>query len=280
MIAQIPGVPDDISEIVDTTQVTPFDWLWALVAVVGAFVIGRFARTIARRYGRRAGLSANIIDLFGTVIMWCVVAVGVVVALVFLGLAVTPLWLLILLFIATLLIGGRSLLEAFGAGVLLQARAPFEPGDLVEVEGGQGIVAEVNSRVVVLDTVDGTRMFIPNTKVLAGTIVNLTHRKLRMATLQLDVEYGTDLDQAIEIAEASTQNAKGVLRRPAPRAWVSAFEDSSVRIAFRFWHAASLAEEWDATDAAARAVYRAFRDAGISFAFPNTTLWWGSDEDG
>lgn len=278
VIAQVPGVPDDIGDLVDTEGVTGWDLLWAVSTLIVAFVLGRIARSVMRRYGRRAGLPPNIIDLLGTVVGWSVVAIGAVLALTFVGLDVAPLWVMIIFIIVIFVIGGRSLLEAFGAGVLLQSRSPFEPGDFVKLGDHSGVVVEVNSRVVIVDSIDGRRLFIPNTTVLAGTIENLTHRKLRMSTLTLDVEYGTDLDRAIELAEASAADVDLVLPRPAPQALVSGFGSSSVQIDYRFWHEATLIDEWNAVDAAARAVYRSFYDNGIVFAFPNTTLWWGDDD--
>jgi small conductance mechanosensitive channel len=279
ILAQIPGIPDDVSEIVDTADVTKFDFLWALITLVLAVVGGRVGRMLIRRYARKAGLSPNIVDLLGTIVMWSLMAIGTVIALTFLGLAIAPLWLLIVFVVAAFVIGGRSLLEAFGAGILLQARAPFEQGDFVKLGEDSGVVVEVNSRVVVLDAVDGRRLYIPNTKVLQNTIENLTHRKLRMSVLYLDVEYGTDLDRAIELAEASGADLDALLARPRPEAQVSSFAESSVQIAYRFWHEPTVIDEWNAIDAAARAVYKAYADNDIVFAFPNATLWWGNRTD-
>lgn len=273
LVAQIPGVPDDIGDLVDTAGVTAWDGVWALLTFILAIILGRVARAMMRRYGKQAGLAPNIIDLLGTVVLWSIIALGTVGALTFVGLDIAPLWMLILLMIVVFVIGGRSLLEAFGAGVLLQARAPFEPGDFVILGDDSGVVIEVNSRVVVIDAIDGRRLFIPNTNVLNETIENLTHRKLRMSTLPIDVEYGTDLDQAIALAEASVEGEKLILPRPAPEALVTAFGSSSVQIAFRFWHEPTLMDEWVSIDAAARAVYKAYYDNGIVFAFPNATVW-------
>jgi small-conductance mechanosensitive channel len=216
-----------------------------------------------------------MIDLLGTIVMWSIVAIGTVFALTFVGLDVAPLWMLIIFVGIVFVIGGRTLLESFGAGLLLQSRSPFEPGDFVKLGEDSGVVVEVNSRVVVVDAVDGRRLFIPNTNVLNNTIENLTHRKLRMSTLYLDVEYGTDLDKAIALAESSAKGEELVLERPPPQALVSEFATSSVQITYRFWHEPTLIGEWNAVDAAARAVYKAYRDNGIVFAFPNQTLWWG-----
>lgn len=280
VIAQIPGVPDDISDLVDTEGVTGWDVLWAVSTFVGAIIVGRIVRALLRRYTKKAGLPPNIVDLLGTIAMWTVVAVGSVFALTFVGLDAAPLWVMIIFIAVVFVVGGSSLLESFGAGVLLQSRSPFEPGDFVALGKDSGVVVEVNSRVVVIDAIDGRRLFIPNTNVLGNTIENLTHRKLRMSTLYLDVEYGTDLDRAIALAETSATGEESILQRPAPQALVAGFGTSAVQIAFRFWHEPTLTDEWLAVDAAARAVYKAYSDNGIVFAFPNTTLWWGDkDQD-
>lgn len=266
---------DSISDAVNTADVTTWDFVWAGLSVVVGIILARIGRAAIRRYAQRANLPLNMIDLLGTMAMWAVVAVSVVFALTFVGLDVAPLWILILLILVVFAIGGRSLLEAFGAGVLLQARAPFEPGDLVTLGADTGIVHEVNSRVVIVDTVDGRRIFVPNAKVLAEPIVNLTHQPIRMTELALDVAYGTDLDFATRIAVEATSGIDSVMTDPEPVAHVTSFEESSVRIILRVWHESGIRGEWEATDAAARGVYTAFNREGIEFAFPQRTLWWG-----
>lgn len=274
MLAQIV---DQLEEVVDTARVTTWDPLWAAVTVVLGVAVARIARGLARRHSQRAGLSANLIDLVGTVVMWSIITVAVVGALTLVGLVVTPLWLLLLFLLVGFTVGGRSLLESFGAGILLQSRAPFRPGDQVVVDDHRGTVVEVNSRAVVLDTVDGRRVYIPNSLVLHGAITNLTHHEQRMASLALDVVYGTDLDAACQLAEDAVRGLDEVADEPPVAAEVRELAASSVRIELRFWHGSRVLSEWGAVDAAARAVHAAYRDAGIEFAFPQQTLWWGDD---
>lgn len=277
LIAQVD--PQDLDQFIDIANVTAWDVLWAAISIVVGIVAGRIARLFARKTATSASLSANLIDLLGTMAMWTIVAIGVVVALSFLGLTLAPLWILLLLIGFVVVIGGRSLLENFGAGVLLQSRAPFTPGDLVEVGGDSGVVKEVNSRVVVLDTYDGRRVFVPNSTALEEPIVNLTHRTIRMSELVVDVTYGTDLDAAAALMVEALSNHEALSRRPTPTAQVSAFESSSVRYVVRFWHRSDLASQWNACDVAARSIYRTLNDADISFAFPQQTLWWGNGEE-
>lgn len=279
MSALLAQVVEHIDEAVDTTAVSTWDPLWALITLVAGVGLSRAARVASRRIGQSVDLPANMVDLLGTAVMWTVVAVSVVFALTFVGLDVTPLWLLILIVAVVFVVGGRTLLEAFGAGILLQARAPFRPGDLIFVGEERGVVHEVNSRTVVLDTFDGRRIHLPNAKVLAEPIVNLTHRNVRMSSLLLDVVYGTDLGLACRVAVASLGDLHEVATEPPPVAEVRTFEPSSVRIRLRFWHSADETAEFAAVDAAAQSVYAAYEAEGIEWAFPQQTLWWGRDDD-
>ena len=279
ILGQSVPIVGDLDEIVDTTTVSPWDPIWAAIALLVGYILGRISRAMIRRYGRKTNLPANIVDLLGTLAIWVWMILAVIVALSFLGFTVAPFWVAVLIIAAVFVIAGRTFIENFGSGVLLQARAPFEPGDLVQLGEHTGVVKEVNSREVVLDAIDNRRVFIPNSDVLQSPIVNLTHRRLRMSYVLLDVEYGTDLDEACRVAAESLTDVPAVLSRPAPVAQVSSFEASAVRITLRFWHESDLLSEWNAMDAAARASYAAFADHGIVFAFPQATLWWGDDSD-
>lgn len=273
ILAQIPL--EQLTNAVDTSDVTGADFVWAALTLIIGVIASRVLRAIVRRYGERAGLPPNVVDLIGTVTMWSVVTFSFLFALTFIGLSVPLLWLAIVLGIVLFAIGGQALFISFGAGILLQSRAPFEAGDLVSLLGEKGVVVEINSRVVVMDTIDGRRIFLPNAQVIASPIINLSHRDTRMSQLLVDVAYGTDLDRATAVAVESVVGLHAIERDPTPVAEVEGFEDSSVRIRLRFWHPSDHVSEWVAIDEVARAVYSAFNAEGIRIPFPQRTVWWG-----
>jgi len=271
-------VPIDLDEVVDTSNVTEWDLVAGVASVFVAAILGRTLAVLVRRGAGRTSLPPNIVDLAATVVMWTVATTGVVVGLTFVGLNATPLWFLLLLFVAMFVVGGRALFEGFGAGVMLQARAPFTPGDLVDLGDQRGVVLEVNSRTVILDTIDGRRIHIPNQRVLNDDIVNLSIRRGRLSEIALDVTYDTDLDRACQVAIEAAETADGQLPDHPPTTTVSSFDASAVRITLRIWHPPDLQSEWGAVDAASRAVHVAYADHDIEFAFPQQTLWWGADQ--
>jgi len=275
-IAQIVDVTQ-VESLFDVSSVSKWDPLLAVVALVLGLVIGRIARAAIRRYGKRSGLAPNLIDLFGTVLLWTIFSISIVIALTLVGFNAAPIWLAILLLGALFVVSGRVILENFGAGVTLQARTPFQPGDEIDTVGVIGRVREVNSRVVIIDTVDGRQVLVPNSQVLRNPIVNFTKHPHRMTALDVSVIYTTRLDEAVDTIEQALLSTDGVLADPEPIVQVTTFDDSGIRIAARFWHLPDILEERAATHEAAMSINSALRDAGIEFAFPQRTLWWGSD---
>ncbi len=273
--AQIVDITQ-IDELVDVSTVSPWDPLFAVLSIVAGVIIGSVFRVLIRRYGRRSGLAPNLIDLFGTITLWTIVSISVIIALSLVGFNLAPIWLAILMLGVVGVVSGRVLLENFGAGVTLQARTPFVPGDQIATGDVVGHVREVNSRVVVIDTVDGKQVLVPNAMVLQNPITNFTKHEYRMSRLGVSVIYRTDLAFAASVIEAALRSADGVLDDPTPIVQVESFDDSGIMIAARFWHLPGILDERAATHAAAVSIAETLTVEGVEFAFPQLTMWWGS----
>jgi len=276
-LAQIVDI-SQVEGLFDVSSVSPWDPFFALGSLVAGVVIGRIVRMAVRRYGKRNNLAPNLIDLFGTVALWAIVSLSILIALSLVGFNAAPIWLMVLFLGVLFVVSGRGFLENFGAGVMLQARTPFLPGDEINTDGIIGKVKEVNSRVVVIDTIDGQQVSVPNASVLSSPIVNLTQHEYRMTTLDVSVIYSTDLEDATNNILSALERAEGVLEHPPPVAEVVSFDDSAIRFAARFWHAPGILAERSATHAVALSLASTLREAGISFAFPQLTLWQGQDD--
>jgi len=276
-IAQIIDI-NQVESLFDVSSVSPWDPFLALASIVLGVIIGRLARIVVRRYGKKNNLAPNLVDLFGTVALWAIVSLSILIALSLVGFNAAPIWLIVLFLGVLFVVSGRGFLENFGAGVMLQARTPFIPGDEIDTDGIIGKVKEVNSRVVVIDTIDGRQVSVPNSNVLGNPIVNLTHLEHRMTTLNVSLVYSTKLEEATNHILSALRKAEGILENPAPVAEVVSFDDSAIRFAARFWHKAGILDERAATHAAALSLASELRKAGIVFAFPQLTLWQGDTD--
>ena len=268
--------PRGVEELIDTTSVTGWDYLWAALTLVAGFLGARIARRASKRaLAAIPELPENLVNLITKLAGWAVLTVAVVLARPFIGVDTGPVVIVVLFVAAVAVLSGRVLLENFGAGVILQSEATFVPGDQIETNDCIGKVLEVSSRAVKIESIDGRRIVIPNSSVLMGPVTNFTAHTERRSELIVGLKYGTDLEVAREVLLDAAQDTAGVYSDPPVSVFVSKFGDSSISFLIWYWHDSDIISGYEVTDAVARNVDRACRQHGLTIAFPQRTLWWG-----
>jgi len=128
-------------------------------------------------------------------------------------------------------------LANFAAGVILIIFRPFRIGDLIEVEGIKGIVEELQIFNTLLYAVDKRRLVIPNSKVTANKIVNLSsvHKGKAWVDMVFGISYEDDIKKARDILQKVALSDPRVLKDPEPFVGVLELADSSVNIVCRPW---------------------------------------------
>ncbi|MEN8114145.1 MAG: mechanosensitive ion channel domain-containing protein [Actinomycetota bacterium] len=274
-LAQVPSV-EELDQALNTDQLTAWDFVGAALSVLAAFIAASVVRRILKKtLAKVPGLTDEARLLISRAVGWVIILVGVVYAVDLLGFEMGPALFAVLVLLVVVFLAGRGLMENFAAGVVLQGTPMFAPGDLVEFEGGVGTVKEITGRNVVIATVDGKRIYIPNTTVVNEVVTNYVQNEARRATLIVGVAYGTDLDLAKRVLETTTAECAEVHDAPLPEALATEFADNSVDFRVRFWTDPLLGDEELATDTVARAIDRAFKEHDIEIPVPQRTLWWG-----
>ncbi|MCZ6505045.1 MAG: mechanosensitive ion channel family protein [Actinobacteria bacterium] len=229
---------ENLTEVFDPASNSFWNLLLAVGVVIVSIVVARYVRRATRRHlGRYEGLDDYAGAVLGRLVGWGVVFLGVILALSVMGVDMVPVVLVIVLLLAFLVLSGQSLMQNWAAGLLLQARAPYRPGDRIESLGYVGEVETTNVRSVVLRTGDGQIVHIPNADVLKNPLVNRTgHDGRRRSSLNFGVAYGTDLDVAERLLVDAAASVEDVHSEPAPSAWVASLGESTVVLELRFWH--------------------------------------------
>lgn len=268
--------PTELGQSIDTQTLTVWDFVWAVVVVAASFLLAAVARRLMRRLlGRFEDLPETYVLLISRASGWLVIVVGVIYALDVIGVDLGPAVIALLLVAAVSFFAGRSLLENFGAGLVLQGTSMFEVGDQIETAAGAGTVHEITGRTVVLRTPDGQEINVPNTIVVNEAVTNLTKQGQRRTTIPVGIAYGTDLDEARRVIQRAAAACELALTDPAPEALVDEFDDSAITINLRFWHDPTFIGENRAIDQVARRISLDLAEHGIVIAFPQRTLWWG-----
>ncbi len=170
-------------------------------------------------------------------------------------------------------LAARETLGAVIAGFILLFARPFTVGDWVVIADREGTVENVTIFNTRLRTVDGERVTIPNDRVASQEVVNRSQEGRLRETVEVGVDYETDVEEAIAVAERAMHESGQVMKTPAPRAVGKGFGDSAVVLELRFWISdPSAARVWRARTAVVKTVKEAFADAGIEIPFPQRTL--------
>lgn len=129
----------------------------------------------------------------------------------------------------------KDTIENAITGVLLLIQRPFKVGDVIKVSDVTGTVADVAIRTTNIKTIDGLHVLIPNRHVYNEIITNWTYYPQRRITMTIGVAYDTDLAQAYRVLSEAVAATPGVLAEPALLVTFEGFDESSIRLVFRFW---------------------------------------------
>ncbi|MEA2010607.1 MAG: mechanosensitive ion channel [Actinomycetota bacterium] len=279
--SQVP-VPttDQLEDFVNADELTFWDFAWAAVVIVGAFLLSRLTRRLIRRALLRfSSLTDETAFLIARASGWVVVFTGVIYAVSILGIDMGPALMIMIAIGIVVFFAGRRMMDNFSSGLVLQGAPMFAPGDQIVTESGTGTVLEITGRTVVIETIDGEIVHLPNKTVIDNPVVNLTDLGSRRSILDVGVAYGTDLDRAKQILEEAAASCELTHPDPPPEALVTEFGDNAIEFRLLLWHDPLVLDQYRAVDGVARIVARAFKQHGIVIAFPQRTLWWGNPDD-
>jgi small conductance mechanosensitive channel len=228
---------ENISEVFDPASNSFWNVLVALLVVgIGVLVARYVRRAIRRTLQNYESLDAYAGAIIGRVAGWTVVFFGVLIALGIMGVDMVPVVLVLAIGAAFLFLSGKSLVENWAAGLILQMRAPYRPGDRIQTVDYVGDVELTNVRSVVLRQPDGQIVHVPNIEVLQNPIVNQTGDETgRRSSIRLGVAYGTKIDETERMMVEAAGSVDGVREHPAPSVWIASLGDTTIDLELRFW---------------------------------------------
>jgi len=243
--------------------------LGAIVTLIAGYVIaGWLARLTDRAVRKVEKIDPVFHFLPGKIVRITVIIFTLIAVLNRFGVETTSL--IAMLGAAGLAIGLalQGTLSNVAAGVLILFFRPFKIGDTIKLD----------SQIYIIDTLgfflckghlpDGPTVFLPNSKIWGGTIINLsvTDQDMRRIDESYGIAYGDDIDAALAILTKIATDEPRILKDPAPLIKVESLGDSSVNILFRVWTARA---DWWATklDLVQRCK-QALEAGGCSIPFP------------
>ena len=159
----------------------------------------------------------------------------------------------------------QDVLGNVAGGMVLLFSKPFTLGDYVSTADGEGEVAEITLTHTKLDTPAGQRVMLPNSKLMAGQIVNYTVRGVRRADHAVSASYDDAPEAVRRACLKALERTPGILPDPAPQVVLTAYGESAIEYRVRFW--AKTEDYWDAHFRSLEEIHRAFAEDGVTMTY-------------
>lgn len=164
-----------------------------LIMIAGSTVARIFSKTLNKMMKNR-NIDVTVADFLSSVVRYGILAFTIIAVLGRLGVQTAS---VIAVIGAAGLAVGLALqgsLSNFAAGVLLVAFRPLRAGEFVDLGGVSGTVLQVQLFSTTLRSPDAKIIVIPNGKIIAGNIINITREPERRTEIIVGVSYDADID--------------------------------------------------------------------------------------
>lgn len=173
---------------------------------------------------------------------------------------------------------GFAAKEAIGnvfGSIGLLADKVYKVGEYISFNGYEGTVEGVNLRSTTIRTLDGFKVNVPNNLLANEEITNVTQANQRRIDISVDIEYGTSNEK---IDRACTILKNIALDNPDIKDGAISFIDnmapSSIVVRLvAYTHYTTWADVTMVKSSVLRQIIHKFREEGIEFAFPSTSVY-------
>lgn len=221
----------------DLIQVLPKIFVASIVFAFLYFLANRSRNFVNARLTKR--MDDPLLAIFlSRVVKIALVLVAGLIALQILGLAGIATGLVTGASVSAIVIGFafKDIGENFLAGIMLAFNRPFRVGDTVELDGHKGTVVALNLRNSRIKTFDGKDIFIPNASVVKNPVVNYTMDGFLRNDFVVGIDYGSDVNKAIEVILSTMKEIPGLLHdEKQSNAFVSNLGTSALEITVQYW---------------------------------------------
>lgn len=244
-----------------------------IAIAVGLFVGLLIATRVLRRWLSESILSPKRADQglsnsISTGINYLGIAIAALAAVSYAGLDITNIALVAGALSVGIGFGLQSIVNNFVSGLILLVERPVKVGDWINVAGQGGYVRRISVRSTEIETFDRASVILPNSELITGTVVNMTHRNaIGRLVLPVRVPYGTDPEKVIALLMKVAEDSPLVAKHPAPSVPLEAFGDNGLEFSLRAFIVDVNRSFSTATELRVDIV-KAFAKEGLVFAHP------------
>ncbi|MDB4444580.1 mechanosensitive ion channel, partial [bacterium] len=213
---------------------------------------------------------------FSSISQYAVSLVGIIITFNYIGISWSSLkWLAAALSVG-IGFGLQEIVANFISGLIILFERPIRVGDLVTVANVDGVVSRIRIRATTITNWDRKEYIVPNKEFITGHLMNWTlSNPINRVVITVGIAYGSDTEKALELLLKVAREHPIVLEDPAPLATFEGFGDNALNFVLRAY--LPNFDNWVKNKTELHmAIDKAFREAGITIAFPQRDIHFDS----
>ena len=261
-------ITDNFLKIVEALVIIDLTWL-SLKLVDGIiiyFLVPLSSKTDSK-------LDDQLIPILRKLAKASIIVLALVIILSSFGIEVMPL-------LAGIGVGGLAIafaaqktVEDMFGGLSIFISKQFVVGDAVKVNGVEGTIDSVGLRNTRVKDWDGRINVLPNSKVVSGTILNITSEPMKRVSITLGLTYSTSYAKM----KKAMQILKTIVKKHPDcdndsRAIFKDYGDSSMNLWF-VYYIKNKTRKFDVLNEVNLEILNQFEKAGLDFAFPSQSVY-------
>lgn len=169
--------------------------------------------------------------------------------------------------------GLQRIASNFISGFILILDRSIKPGDVITVGDKFGWVEELRARYIVVRNREGVETLIPNENLITSEVINWSYsdRNVRLR-IPVQISYDDDPEQAMALMLTAASASDRVNKEPIPVVRLMEFGDSGINLELRVWIDDPEEGTANVRSAINLAIWRAFKEAGITIPYPQRDL--------
>ena len=169
--------------------------------------------------------------------------------------------------------GLQKLAANYVSGFVILAERSLRIGDMVKVDGFDGLVADIKTRYTLIRAGDGRASIVPNEKLITERVENLSLGDPRMVlSTDVAVGYDSDVDLVQELLVDAAIRTQRVLADPPPSCRLAAFGADGLEFRVLFWIDDPQNGQLNVRSDVNLRILKALREANIDIPYPQRVV--------
>lgn len=247
----------------------------AIVILVIAWLVARFATSIVHRVTGRTRLRSDLKDLLETLVRVAIWVVGFLLAATIVIPGFTFGGMIAGLGIGAVAIGFafQDIFKNFLAGILIMLREKMHIGDTIWCEEIEGKVEHISLRETHIRQFNGELTIVPNSMLFEKPVRIVTDTAVWRDEIVIPIDPDCDLEQARDAIEGAVKSVEAIQKDRDVQVYVRRFNEAgAVEFLARWWVDASSTDKFAVRSAVLVAITRALAEAGIALPTATTEL--------